>query len=92
MTDEILKVADHAAVQTDRWMLVVVLLAMLAAVVFIWRWMVNDRDKLGRRLTEITDRHIAMGEKMTEVVTNNTEALKEVRAVVNYCRNRNLNG
>jgi hypothetical protein len=37
----------------------------------------------------MTDRHITATEKMTEVVANNTIAMKEVREVMAVCRNVN---
>jgi hypothetical protein len=51
----------------------------------VWRWIVADREKLGNRLTEITDKYIQMGERMTEVVTNNTNAFREVKEVMSDC-------
>ena len=59
------------------------------ATVFIWRWMVADREKLATRLTDVTDRHIESVEKMSEVVVNNTHAMNEVRNVMQMCHGNN---
>ena len=72
----LIQAADHAAMQSDRWLFVALLLVFLSGGVVLWRWMVADREAVGKRLTDITDRHIAAGERLAEVVANNTVALK----------------
>lgn len=86
--DTITKIADHAAGQSDRWMFVVILAVFLIFLGVIWRWMVADREKVAKRLTEITDRHIEQSSKLSEVVANNTHALREVSSVVLLCRSK----
>ena len=96
MIDTTRALADHAAAQSDRWLLVYVLIAGAFAMVVFWRWMISDRDKLAKRLTDITDRHIDSAEKQSIVVANNTaalhqntEAIKEMCGAVAYCKQRN---
>ena len=84
--NEIANLTDHAAQQSDRWLFIAALVVLILFSLVIWRWIVADRDKLGSRLTEITDRHITAVEKMTEVVTNNTLALNEVKGAMHACR------
>jgi len=95
MTD-IINAADKVAAQNDRWLMVACLIIIGIIAVCIWRWMVSDREKLSERLTVITDRHIAFSEKLTEVVSNNTnalsnntDALNEVSAVMRGCKGQN---
>lgn len=70
--------ADHAAAENDRWLLIVFIMVGVTGAVMLWRWMVSDREKLSARLTQITDRHIQVTEKLSEVVANNTAVLHEV--------------
>ena len=86
MNDTITSTADYAARQNDHWLFIATLLILLAFAILIWRWVTADREKLARRLTEMTDKHIAATEKMTEVVVNNTAALREVKDVMIQCR------
>lgn len=84
--NDIANIADHAAKQDDHWLFIATLVILMAFAILIWRWVTADREKLGNRLTEMTDRHIAATEKMTEVVSNNTTALNEVKSVMVNCR------
>ena len=86
MTD-LTNLTDHAAQQNYQWMFVALFILTFIFVIVIWRWVIADREKLAARLTEMTDRHITATEKMTEVVANNTIAMKEVREVMAVCRN-----
>ncbi len=70
---------DHAAKENDRWLFIALLVIVILAAGIVWRWMVADREKISKRLTEMTDRHIGVTEKVTEVVANNTAVLHEVR-------------
>jgi hypothetical protein len=88
-------IVDHAAVQNDRWLFLALLVLTIIGTVFFWRWLTGDREKLANRLTEITDRHIASQEKVTEVVANNTmvmretqAAMRDVQAAIVHCRDR----
>lgn len=80
--NEIKTIADHASNQSDRWLFVALLILAVLAMLMIWRWIVADRDKLANRLTEITDRHIAMTEKVADVVANNTVAFNNLKEVM----------
>lgn len=82
MTDlEIL--ADHAAIQSDRWWVCAVFIVLAIVLVTVWRSLQSDRNKLSDRLTSITDKHIstveAMTARVTTVVENNTAVLNEVK-------------
>jgi hypothetical protein len=70
---------DHAANQNDRWLFLAMFTIVIVGGIFIWRWMISDREKIANRLTEMTDRHIAVTEKLTEVVANNTAVLHDVK-------------
>lgn len=72
---EITDLTNHAAQQSDRWLFIAVLIVSLVAMFTLWRWIVADRDKLATRLTNITDRHIEMTERVAQVVANNTQAI-----------------
>ena len=87
--DEIKPMADYASQQSDRWLFICALGVLMAFCLVIWRWIVADREKLGARLTEVTDRHIKSVENLGEVVANNTTALKEVKEVMQTCRLKN---
>jgi heme/copper-type cytochrome/quinol oxidase subunit 2 len=86
--NEIASAADHASQQSDRWMFIVMLIIVMVIGVVVWRWIVADREKLSNRLTEVTDKHIQSTEKLAEVVTNNTNALREVKDVMHMCRTK----
>ena len=86
--DDVMRAIDEAAKQPDRWWVVAMFTVLLAVFVIIWRFMVADREKLGARLTKVTDEHIAVCKSVTEVVANNTQVLREVREVINDCRYR----
>ena len=72
-------VIDHAATQNDHWLFIAVLILLMAFVVATFRCMINDRENVAKRLTEMTDRHITVTEKLSEVVATNTAVLHEVR-------------
>lgn len=80
--NEIKETINYASVQSDRWLFVAILVLAVLAMLMIWRWIVADRDKLANRLTEITDRHIAMTEKVADVVANNTVAFNNLKEVM----------
>jgi len=77
---------DHAADKSDRWLFIAAIVLLVFFAVLVWRWMANDREKIADRLTAITDRHIQSQEKLVEVVTNNTHALREVKDVMGFCK------
>ena len=76
--DDVLKLADHASQQNAMWLFVAALLVLGVFIIVVWRWMVSDREKLGSRLTEITDRHITSCENLGKVVEANTAVLQRV--------------
>lgn len=82
---------DHAAQQSDRWLMLFALAILIVFGVVVWRWTIADREKMSKRLTDITDRHIESQQKLVEVVTNNTHALREVKDVMHLCRNKQTN-
>jgi hypothetical protein len=86
---------DRVAVQNDRWLFIATLVLALCGMIFFWRWLTNDREKLAVRLTDITDRHIEAGQKLGEVVANNTVVMREctdtmrsMKDSITYCRAR----
>ena len=87
--NDIVTVADHASQQNDRWLFTVMFILVVIALIVVWRWIISDRNALASRLTEMTDRHIASVETMTEVVANNTAALKQVIEATAFCKQRN---
>ncbi len=96
--NEVVTITDHAARQSDRWLFIAILVILLIASVVFWRWIIKDRDKLGARLTDVTDRHIDAHQKLievvarnNEVVAQNTRVLFDVNATLTYCKTRNQN-
>lgn len=85
---DILNTAAAAASQSDRVLLVALFLVFLSAIGILAKWFLGDRQATNARLTEITDRHIAAGEKLSEVVTNNTAALNRVSEKIASCELR----
>jgi len=77
---------DHAANQSDRWLFLAALALLIVFALIVWRWMSEDREKISKRLTDITDRHIDSQQKLVEVVTNNTHALHEVKSIMAICQ------
>jgi hypothetical protein len=73
--NDLTKLADHAAEQSDRWMFAAIFILFVLALGVAWRWMINDREKVSTRLTQVTDRHISAMERFSEVVATNTAAL-----------------
>lgn len=69
---------DHAAQQNDHWLFLFALAVLGTVLICVWRFMVADREKLGNRLTEVTDRHIKSCENLGEVVAANTAVLERV--------------
>ena len=78
--EEIIKLADHASQQNSMWLFLAALLVLGLFIIIVWRWMVADREKLGARLTDVTDRHIASCERLGAVVEANTAVLKKVES------------
>ena len=74
-----LNAINQASEKSDRWLFIAVLVILGLGAVFIWRWIVSDREKISSRLTEMTDRHITVTEKLSEVVANNTAVLHDVK-------------
>ena len=74
--DTVSKITNAAANHDDRWMLIAAIVIIILACLALMRWMIGERAELGKRLTEITDRHIQQGERLGELVANNTEALR----------------
>jgi len=90
--DAIAKITNSAAAHDDRWMLIAAIVIVVVASLLALRWMAGDRSEMARRLTEITDRHIAQGIELAKLVANNTEALsqntatmRQVLAVIDEC-------
>lgn len=79
MSDTLTTTINNAAKQNDRWLFVALLVILLVVGFALWRWVIADREKLANRLTHMTDRHIEVTEKLSEVVANNTAVLQEVR-------------
>lgn len=67
---------DHAARQSDRWLFLGLLALTILAAGWLFRWLV-------KRLDSITERHEAT---LTGVVERNTEALREVKTQLAWCR------
>lgn len=86
--NDIVALTNHAASQSDRWLFICSLIILGLFALLIWRWIVRDRDKLANRLTEITDKHIVMCEKLSEVVANNTTVMREATDIMNRCRDK----
>ncbi len=76
---DVSNLADHASQMDDRWLAMALLIIGLVASFLLWKWMVKDREATATRLTEVTDRHITVTEKLSEVVATNTAVLNEVR-------------
>jgi hypothetical protein len=76
--DELTKFADHASQQNAMWLFIATLGALGIIIIVIWRWIVADREKLGDRLTAVTDRHIESCERLGAVVQANTAVLQRV--------------
>ena len=94
--EPIIKMTDHAAAQGDRWLFVFLLIFLLVFCGLFFRWLLKDREAVVKRLTEITDKHIAQTATLAEVVTlnsrvvdNNTNALKEFTEKMAMCVYRN---
>ena len=85
--NDIITAAEQAARQSDRVLLVAVIITAGLAWMAALRWFLADRKAVADRLTAITDRHIAQGEKLAEVVATNTKALEEIRSVIANCPN-----
>lgn len=64
--------------QSDRWLFVFTFLFLLATFGLFFRWLLKDRESIAKRLTDVTDRHISVTEKLSEVVANNTAVLHQV--------------
>ena len=71
MTD-FFSATNHAAVQSDRWLLIAVCLMGMGAATFLWRWIVSD--------------YVRRVEQMMEVIATNTAALAAVKEVIGHCR------
>jgi len=76
--NDLTQLVDHAAQQSDRWALYMLIGLMIIGFIAFARWMIRDREKVANRLTEVTDRHIAAMAELSRVVANNTDALNRV--------------
>ena len=72
MADTLIPAVNHAAAQSDRWLFLACLVIMGIGGVAAVRWLVGEF----RALTT----------KMASVVESNTDALNEVRSVIDRCR------
>ena len=76
--DEAIKLADHASQQSSTWALCALAIVLAIVLVAVWRMVVADKEKIGNRLTEVTDRHIQVCENLSKVVEANTAVLHQV--------------
>jgi hypothetical protein len=90
---EFIRTVDYAATQSYQWMFIAMFVIFLIGAWLGWRWMAAHIERTANRLTEVTDRHIAQGERLAELVANNTIVMqesvnvsREVKSVVEYCR------
>lgn len=83
--NDALKIADHAAQQSDRWLFLAALIVIALGSIAVWRFIVADRKTLSDRLEEITERHMKTLENLATLTANNTRALEEVSRVIQGC-------
>jgi hypothetical protein len=80
--DTIPQIADHIAAQGDRWLFVALIIVGLFAIVVLWRWFTTELNKVNERVTDLTNQHIEMTRRISDVVANNTAALQNVHAAL----------
>jgi hypothetical protein len=78
---ELLHFTNTAAAQSDRWLFVALLVVTFATAALVVRW-------VARRLTLLLDNQTQLIERLVAVVTTNTDALREVRGVMQNCQTR----
>ena len=63
-------------------MLILAIVIVVSVFAILAKWLINDRAEMGRRLTEVTDRHIAQGHELGVLVANNTIAMNRSAEVM----------
>jgi hypothetical protein len=82
------QIADHAAMQSDRWLFLASLIVGLLGAVAIARWIVADRNRVVTSLENNQIQLVKIVEKVTDVVSTNTSALNRVSEEIRFCAGR----
>ena len=86
--DTLARLADHAAVQSDRWLFVCLLIVVLAAIWLVARYVMRDRDRLVDTLNVNQNELVKLVEQVSGVVATNTAALTRVSDEIRFCSGR----
>lgn len=84
---EVVKIVDHAAAASDRWMFVAMLIIFLVTIGWLTKWGMNQLEKRDARINALSDElssvrkdhalaMVAQADRFATVVANNTAALQ----------------
>lgn len=93
----VLDIANHASVQSDRWLFIASLLVLAIFAVFVGRWFLSKYDQLVQDHRAERERYTGSLEKIVSdadktgrdlavVIDRNTAALTAVQAEIKFCR------
>jgi len=93
--NEILKLADHSAAQTDRWLFIATILTLFGFGITVLAYLSRrywellkeskaDRDQYQSSLQKLIAEHTAANRKLIRCVENNTELLETCRVILAF--------
>lgn len=86
MWPPLLKAADQASGQSDRWLFLFTLLVMGMCFYFAMRWLVTRFERGQETLTRIAEESIKTNRELAVVIDRNNTALNEHRDLMRACR------
>lgn len=97
MTEQIVRAADHAASQNDRWWVVVLFILLMFFVTMAGRWLVKkhealidqsraDQNHYTTQLADITRATTAVNQSLAVSLDRNTNALEGCSLELERCR------
>lgn len=86
MLPPLLKAADAASQQSDRWLFLFTLLVMGMCFYFATRWLVTRFEKGQETITRIAEDSIKTNRELAVIIDRNNTALNEHREMMRSCR------
>lgn len=85
--NDILKAADIASTQSDRWLFIITLLVLGACFLVAMRWLVSRFERGQETITRIAEDAIKTNRELAVIIDRNNTALNEHRDMIRAQRN-----